>query len=472
LFIGIIAARLMVPEDFGIFAVTLVVYSIVVNVSDLGVGSALIQTEEDIDKSAPTAVTLSIVTASLLGIGMFFAAPLAASVLGAPGATLPIQVMSSVVFIAGLSAVPSALLTRYFRQDLRFRADIAAFIVGNTVLIVLAAMGWGAMALALSRVAVQVVTVVVLLIVGPRYKPGFDPGTARGLIRFGMPLVGAQLLGFTIGSMDAIVLGRALGSTKLGVYTLANNIASWPMSLSSFVVVNVGLPMLSRVAASREELERYLANAIKALSGVFLFVTAMCISLAYPLIYFVYGTQWVAAAPVLGVLAAYGSLRVILFLFNDVLIAVGSTRALMWVQVVWLLTLTAAMVVGVNAAGLIGVAFAQVGIVVLIVIPLELLIMRRLAGVRPSVVLRGLLHPTIAAVLAGLAAWAVALYIPVPGWALLAGGTVGALVYASALFRWFRRLISEIRTLYTREGTGEDVTNPVADSDRSAPPSA
>ena len=40
LVVGVIAARVMVPEDFGLFAIAMIVYGVVMNISDLGTGAA------------------------------------------------------------------------------------------------------------------------------------------------------------------------------------------------------------------------------------------------------------------------------------------------------------------------------------------------------------------------------------------------------------------------------------------------
>ena len=81
--------------------------------------------------------------------------------------------MSLTLPLAGITAVPSAILRRDFRMDRMFFADMGNVVVGGGVAIVLALNGWGAFALAWSWVAGQVVTTAMLL----TYKPGrFKPG--------------------------------------------------------------------------------------------------------------------------------------------------------------------------------------------------------------------------------------------------------------------------------------------------------
>jgi len=446
--IGIIAARILLPHDFGVFAITLAVYAIVVNVSELGVSSALIRQNDDLDRMAPTAVTISILSAASLAAILWFIAPLVARAFGAAEATDPVRVMAFVILLAGPSAVPSALLTRVFRQDLRFRADALSFVVSNGLLIVLALMGLGPLALAWSRVAGQLTSVITLIIVAPKYRPGFRRKEAEHLLRFGLPLVGANLTGFAIGSVDSIVIGNSAGPVKLGFYTLANNIASWPLGLSTSILVNVGLPLMAKVKEDLAELSRYLTNAMRTLSGVFFYITAMCIGLAQPLVDAVYGEKWAATGPVLAVLAAYGSVRVIMALLSDVLVACGATRSLFWIQVAWICVLIPSMIFGAYWAGIVGVASAQVLVGVLLVVPLTMLVANRVISVPVLPLMKALLWPLVAAAISGLVAHAVGSLFTNPWLSLLVGGVSGTLVYAVLMMRWFRRLRAEIRGLY------------------------
>lgn len=446
---GIVVARLLVPADFGAFAVTLAVYVIVVNVSELGVGSALIRERDGLNDLAPTAVTLSVASSAVLAAGMWLAAPATARLLGAAAATPAIRVMSIVVLLAGPSAVPAALLTRSFRQDRRFLADFLNFAVSNGVLIPLALHGAGVMALAWSRVAGQLVSVVVLLMVAPvRYRPGYRRSEAARLVRFGAPLVGANLLGYSLGNVDVVTVGRLAGPTALGRYSLANNVAGWPLGLFSSVLVNVGLPVLSRVRGDVRVLTRYLTNGLSTVSAAFFGVTALCAGLAQPLVDALYGPRWHAAGPILAVLALYGSVRVVLALLSDALVACNSPRSLFWIQFGWLAVLIPVMVVAVRFGGAVGAAVAQVLISALLVVPATLVLLRRVSGVPVRPLLRSSVRPLVAAVPAGLTAHFLSSAIAAPWIALAVGGVAGTGLYALLLGRWSVRLIAEIRAVY------------------------
>ncbi|WP_181405819.1 lipopolysaccharide biosynthesis protein [Pseudarthrobacter phenanthrenivorans] len=447
--IGIVVARILSPNDFGVFAVALVVFTIVINISELGVGTAIVREHEQLENIAPTAVTLSIASSAGLAGLMYVVAPGLAETLGSTEAALPISVLALVVLLGGPGAVPAAILTRDFMQGRRFVADMANFAVSNAVLIGLAAFGWGVMAFVWSRVAGQLISVIMLIILCPRkIRPGFNAHRARELLVFGLPVIGSSLVGYTISSVSVIAIGRSLGTVPLGVYTLASNVTNWPLSLFSGVIDSIGLPVLSRVQSDLSALRLYVQNAMGVLTGSFFYVTAMCIALAQPLIEAVYGQKWAGAGPVLACFAAYGSFRVLIALLSVILIARNAPKRLFWIQVVWLTGLVPSVIAGILLIGVVGAAMANVVVCGVIVLPLALWHVHRASGLTAATLLAPVTRPLAAAVGSGFLAFAASSASPDPWLALVIGGVSGTTLYVAVLATWGKRVLAESRRLF------------------------
>ncbi|MDQ0146994.1 lipopolysaccharide biosynthesis protein [Pseudarthrobacter niigatensis] len=447
--IGILVARILSPHDFGIFAVALVVFSVVINISELGVGTAVIREHDDIKEVAPTAVTLSIISSGALAILMYGTAPAIATSLGSPETAKAIEILSLVVLLAGPNAVPSALLTRDFLQGRRFFIDIANFAVANTLLIILALSGWGVLAFAWSRVAGQVATVIMLHVLSRhRYWPGFNLQQARKLLFFGLPLVSSSLVGYTISSVSTIVLGKLSGATSLGSYTLANNITNWPLGLFSGLIDSLGLPVFSRIHKDKMSLSIYLNNASRVTSAAFFYITTMCVALANPLVSALYGPKWEGAGLILAFFAIFGSVRVLIALYTVVLIACNAPKRLFWIQVTWLAALTPAVFLSVNVAGAVGAAIANVGVSLIVILPLTLWNVQRGTGISAISIFTPTVPPLLAAVAAGLVAAAVSSSSTDPLGALIGGGCAGTALYVGILANWGRRLLRESGRLF------------------------
>ena len=464
---GVFVARIVAPKEFGVFAIALVVHSVVVNVSELGVSAALIRDDPGQTKlSAPTVLTISLLSSCALGGLVALFSPVLAENLGLASAAAPIAVMALNLPLAGLTAVPSALLKRDFRMDRIFVADTANLVVTALVVVPLALAGWGAMALAWSWVAGQVATTVILLWYRPgRFRPGWNRSQARRLLSFGLPLAGANMLAFLVLNVDYIIVGRTLGAEELGLYMLAFNISGWPINVFGAVIRSVSLPGFSRLRLEGESMPTQFVRALRLVAGVTIPICLIIGALATPAVVAIYGTRWSAAATALTGLSVLAIGRILLELSGDFLVSLGRTRAVFFAQVPWLISLTATLIVVAPRYGIRGVGIAQAIVVIGVMGPVYALLLKR-AGVRLRDAFRALAPAILWGLLAATVAHAVASRISNPFLACVAGGIAGLIV---AALPYTRRLVRGLsasaigrRLAGTRATTTVDAADTVA----------
>ncbi|MGV9773066.1 oligosaccharide flippase family protein, partial [Streptosporangium sp. NPDC003464] len=140
---SLVLARLLVPEDFGVFAIALAASQLVVHINDAGIIAATVQWRGRLEDMAPTATVVAIVSSGVL-YGIFWViAPFFAQLSGSEEATWVIRVLAATNVVYGLTAVRSAALLRRFEQDKLTKANLVGFLVNATVSITLAAGGAG-----------------------------------------------------------------------------------------------------------------------------------------------------------------------------------------------------------------------------------------------------------------------------------------------------------------------------------------
>lgn len=442
--IGIALARLLGPHQFGTYAVAYVALIAVLSFNELGVSLAIVRWPGEPSEITPTIASISIATSCALYVACFLGAPAYAYAMGAPHAISVIRVLSLNVIIDGVVSAPAALLQRQFRQDKKMIADQINCWLGAAVTIVLAWSGFGAMSLAIGRMTGCLIGGIPLVIFAPEgLRLGFSPARARSLCRFGLPLAGSSLVVFAVTNVDQLVVGRLLGPTALGYYVLAFNLSGWPGNMFSQPVRAVAPAAFARLQHDRAAMAKGFLSVAGLLCAVALPVCALLSGSAVPLIGFVYGPHWLPAAQALVWLGLLAGLRIFFELVYDFFVVLARSRVVLTVQVVWLIALIPALIVGARGDGIFGAALAGVTVAAGVVLPWYLVELRSV-GIRPLALGSRLWLPLLGAVLAGLAAMGARRFCPTDLTACLAAGFATILIIGLLAYR-MRSVLAQIR---------------------------
>jgi O-antigen/teichoic acid export membrane protein len=439
--LGIVLARLLTPQQFGVYAVALTVQTVLMTLADLGMSADLIRAP-DPERRASTAATLGLVAGTALAsVGIVTASPLAA-LLGSRSSAPAIAVLSGTLVLAGAGVVPFAALQRSFRQRALFSIAAVDLLVSTAVTVSLVLSGWGVMALAVGRLTAQTVSLLLQFrLSGVRPRFGWDHDQAGSVLTFGVPVAAANLLSWALLSFDNVVVARVAGPVQLGYYVLAFNISTWPMTAIGQVVRSVALPAFSRVAGGPRD--RSLADGMALAWALTVPAGTLLAVLATPLVELVYGTRWAPAAAVLVPLAIFGAVRVAFDLMASYLLARGASRAVLWLQALWLVALVPAMVIATRHNGIVGAGWAHPVVAVVVTVPAYLWAVHR-ASADLGALLRAAWPPLAAAVPTWLvASWTSGL-VEGAALSLLVGGISGALVYGMCVQRWVRRRLKHM----------------------------
>jgi PST family polysaccharide transporter len=426
-----IVARILTPHDFGVFAVATTVFTIVSALGEFGVTSCLARADLDVTALAPTLWTVSLASSLVMASVLFVFAEPISTALGSRDATHPVQVMAIVMVIWGASAVPMAQCVRDFKQGKIFLANALSFVPSTVLLIFLAKHGNGAMAFAWSRVVGQAISCAVVLFSAPKlHLPGMTRSALSVLYRVGLPLAGANFVGYILQNVDYAFIGHLIGPVMLGAYVLAFNAASWSSTLLMGVLNNVSMPAFSRVKHDASRLSNAMADSIRVVMLIAAPMCMMAMFLSRPIVLTLYGNRWASSAPVLSILSCYGLISVAGILFSNMLAALGRSKFVLAVQLIWLVALVPAMAIGVRMGGIVGAAIAHIVIIGPVVLPCYLFALKRATDVRISLLAKAALPPLAAAAAAACLAWVTASLFGSPLAQLAVGVATGGSLYA------------------------------------------
>jgi len=334
----------------------LVFSSLVLILSDLSLGAGLVQRRDITEVDRNTVFwTSCAVGLCLSAAGIAIAGPIS-RFYGEPSVRPLFIAVSASFFLVSLQTTQYAMLQR----EMNFRALnlrlVAATLVSGAVAITVAAGGYGAWALIARQLALGLVSTILLWSYSswrPRFA--YSRESLRDLGSFGLNLLGSRILSYFNRNSDNILVGRFIGASGLGAYSIAYNIMLLPISRLTMPIQDTLFPALSRMQDDRVRLANVWLRMNRLVGALVIPSMLGLIVVAPDFVVVLLGRRWHEATPVLQVLALVGLWQSLAGLGGKVLTALGQTRALFVFALVSFVTSFPAFVIGLHW-GIVGVA--------------------------------------------------------------------------------------------------------------------
>lgn len=404
---NLVLARLLVPADFGLFALAAAYAEVLGIAGAFSFPQSLVQLDERTEGLLDTAFWMTLAAAAALTLLAVAAYPLVRFANGPAVATLFLALAAGRV-VTGASACFEGILQQRFRFGGLAALQTASVALGVALAVALARAGAGAVALVardLWPAAVVAATLYAYFRVrGHKIGRTFNPRTARDVWRLGRSLLLVRGSEVAYQRADQLLVGWLLGPAQLGLYSQARYLASLPNAGLGPATTMVGLRTFSvvrgdpaRQAQAFSLLQYFLANIMVPL-GVFVSIAPeRIITLAY-------GPPWIDAAPSLRIFSLW---MVVLPLFESEKTFLVSAQR--WAPIRWSYVLQ--IVVFAAASGPLAHKFGAPGIALAIAIAILCGLFLLGRAVRTEIALEGRIYlgPVAAgcvALLAGHAATA------------------------------------------------------------------
>jgi len=297
--VGTIAlARLLTPEEFGVFAVVTLVVSLLTVIGDVGISGALIQqSHPPTDRELATALTFQLAMwTAVLAVVLILAAALPAVVPDLPpSAQVLARLLGVTVWLNGLQALPSVMLTRVLRFAPQAALEIVQQGVYFGIAVALAASGFGVVSFGVAAVAQSLVATLALwLVFGHWPGLGFDLAAARRMWGFGLNYQLATILYWARDSVVALFGGLAGGLQGIGFVQFGWRNGHFAIGVEE-IVARVAFPAFSRL---QTEPRRLASIAVVAIEVGFLATAVLqgwLAATAPTLVPIVFSARWIPA---------------------------------------------------------------------------------------------------------------------------------------------------------------------------------
>ena len=156
--------------------------------------------------------------------------------------------MSPALIFTAIGNIQAARLTReleFKRLEVR---TVTATAISTSVTIVAAALGLGSWALVIQTLTVTSASTI-LLWRSSSWRPSrlFSTASLRELTPFSGHILGARTISWGRSNVDNLLIGRHIGASQLGAYSIAFNLMVTPVSRVAGPITQVFYPAFSRI---------------------------------------------------------------------------------------------------------------------------------------------------------------------------------------------------------------------------------
>lgn len=293
--VGIVMARLLSPEDYGITALPIVFMAIANIFIDGGFGIALVRKPNVTDEDLSTAFYYSIAIGFFCYAVLYIAAPYIADFYDTPVLT-PLIRVTALTFLWGPLATPqNVILKRKMDFKNPARISIVNKIIGSVVGLSMAFMGYGLWALVISGVVSSLIGFIQTWWV-VRWLPHahFSKKSFQYLWNFGNKMIATNIVSTLYQNIVPVLLGKFGGARDLGMLNRANTFADLPSSNVTNVLSTVSFPALSKIQDDNERFTLVYRKIIRVSAFVIFPIMLMLSALARPVVITTISAKWEA----------------------------------------------------------------------------------------------------------------------------------------------------------------------------------
>ena len=342
--IGIILARLLSPEDYGIIALPTVFLAIAQCFIDSGFGSALVRKEDVTEDDLTTAFYFNVCVGVFFYLILFACSPLIADFYNTPLLSDVLKVTALGLLFGPLQSVHFALFSRKLDFKTPSIISVSSRLTTGAVGISLAFMGFGIWALVFQGIAGSLLTLSIVWTKSdwrPRGK--FSKKSFGYLWGFGSKLLSSSILDTLYNNIVPVFIGKFFSPHDLGILNRGTGYATLPHNQIGAITGPLTFPVFSRLQRNKEQLDKYFRKILRLILFVQAPLNLLLVALAKPLVIFFITDKWIDCVFIIQMVAIAAIVWPIQGLNMSLFNAVGRSDLVLkgniWVKIIGLCTL-------------------------------------------------------------------------------------------------------------------------------------
>lgn len=339
LFVQIILARLLMPEDFASLAIITAIINYLGLFVQCGLSAAIVQKKDLTDIDISTLTTISLLVALILYTVLFLTAPVISDWYEIKELVWPIRVMGLSLFLYSFNSIQSGLLQRKMMFRTIFVQSMLATPISAVIGITMAYLGFGVWAL-ICYTLTNILTIVVLMNLIPeiRIKYGFSRQSAKELYSFSLKILGTNLISAGGDTIRTMTIGKVYRPAILAYYDRAYTYSSLVTQVVNTSISSVLLPVFSRLQDDKSHIKEMSRRSVGMSAFVMVPVLLIVALVSKPLISLILTDKWLPCAPFLSLFCLLRIPGVITSIDKQVYLSLGKSQIGLYYEIILLAT--------------------------------------------------------------------------------------------------------------------------------------
>ncbi len=320
-------AHFLSPEDYGLSAIAMPIISFGMMLAQSGLGTSLVRADKNEVKAWHSCFWISI------GFGLILTAIVAAAsplvgILANDARMGPIlAALAFTIAVQTASVIPSAALQQNCRYGTTATIEIISLVTGICVAILCAIDGLGVWSLIWQQLSSCLARTILTTVASPyRCRAVFCISSAKSHLIFGWHILGANMALFVGRSIESIFIGRLLGPSALGIYSMAYQLAKIPFLLVGGPIQYVIYPHITDIKHNPDKLNSLFLLTTRLVASILIPSVGLAIFASETIFNFMLPEAWSHAATIFKIIAPAATLQALVGVTNTFLMGIGRTE--------------------------------------------------------------------------------------------------------------------------------------------------
>ncbi len=304
LIITSILARILTPEDYGVVAIAMVFITLFSLLSDMGIGSAIIQYKDLSKEDVSSIFGLSFWIGILLALLFFLSSYPISKFYDNQQLVTVCQILSIQVLFVAFDMVPNSLLLKEQKFKIIAFRTLSIQICCGILAIWAAYNGWKLYSLLIAPVFGAIISFLVNTLYSNLKLTLFpQKHVVKKIASFSTFQFLFGIINYFGNNLHSILIGKVIGMNALGYYEKGNRLIALPVQNINGVLAPVLHPILSNYQNNNEFIFCTLQKMVNILIVISIpFSILFCVA-AKDIVLILFGYQWMAAVPCVQILS-------------------------------------------------------------------------------------------------------------------------------------------------------------------------